>query len=114
MFNIGEDDVWWAGSDVVRNRPCFAVLDTCSQGWVVGHSYIVYAPLLTGCTSILYEGKPVGTPDPGAIFRVISQHKVKSMFTAPTALRAIKKLIRCAVCVECSLFLAERTPRGLT
>lgn len=69
-------DVFWAASDV---------------GWVVGHSYIVYAPLLQGCTTILYEGKPVGTPDAGAFWRVISQHGVKSFFTAPTAFRAIKK-----------------------
>ena len=61
------------------------------MGWVVGHSYIVYAPLLTGCTTILYEGKPVGTPDPGAFWRVIAQHDVKVLFTAPTAFRAIKK-----------------------
>ena len=59
-------------------------------GWL-GHSYIVYAPLLAGCTTILYEGKPVFTPDAGAFWRVISQHKVKSMFTAPTAFRAIKQ-----------------------
>ncbi|HEY9164485.1 MAG TPA: AMP-binding protein, partial [Magnetovibrio sp.] len=69
-------DVYWAASDV---------------GWVVGHSYIVYGPLLHGCTTILYEGKPVGTPDAGAFWRVISQHKVKVMFTAPTAFRAIKR-----------------------
>jgi propionyl-CoA synthetase len=68
--------VWWSGSDI---------------GWVVGHSYIVYAPLLHGCTSILYEGKPIGTPDAGAFWRVISQHGVVSLFTAPTAFRAIKK-----------------------
>jgi propionyl-CoA synthetase len=68
--------VYWAASDV---------------GWVVGHSYIVYGPLLHGCTTILYEGKPVGTPDAGAFWRVISQHKVKVMFTAPTAFRAIKR-----------------------
>jgi len=60
-------------------------------GWVVGHSYIVYAPLLAGCTTVLYEGKPVGTPDPGAFWRVIAQHDVKVLFTAPTAFRAIKK-----------------------
>ncbi len=76
IYGIEPGDVWWAASDV---------------GWVVGHSYIVYAPLLLGCTTILYEGKPVGTPDPGAFWRVISQHGVKSMFTAPTAMRAIKK-----------------------
>jgi propionyl-CoA synthetase len=68
--------VYWAASDI---------------GWVVGHSYIVYAPLLKGCTTILYEGKPVGTPDPGAFWRVIAQHGVNAMFTAPTAFRAIKK-----------------------
>jgi propionyl-CoA synthetase len=60
-------------------------------GWVVGHSYIVYAPLLTGCTTIVYEGKPVGTPDPGAFWRVVAEHGVKALFTAPTAFRAIKK-----------------------
>ena len=69
-------DVFWAASDV---------------GWVVGHSYIVYAPLLAGCTTILYEGKPVGTPDAGAFWRVIAEHRVKALFTAPTAFRAIKK-----------------------
>jgi propionyl-CoA synthetase len=68
--------VFWAASDV---------------GWVVGHSYIVYAPLLAGCTSVLYEGKPVGTPDAGAFWRVIAEHRVNALFTAPTALRAIKK-----------------------
>jgi len=61
------------------------------QGWVVGHSYTVYAPLALGCTTVLYEGKPVGTPDPGAYFRVIQQHGVKAMFTAPTAFRAIRR-----------------------
>ena len=76
IYNVEAGDVFWAASDV---------------GWVVGHSYIVYAPLLAGCTTILYEGKPVFTPDAGAFWRVISQHKVKSMFTAPTALRAIKQ-----------------------
>jgi propionyl-CoA synthetase len=68
--------VYWAASDI---------------GWVVGHSYIVYAPLFHGCTTILYEGKPVGTPDAGAFWRVISEHKCAAMFTAPTAFRAIKK-----------------------
>jgi len=76
IYDIDEGDVWWAASDV---------------GWVVGHSYIVYAPLLKGCTTILFEGKPVGTPDAGVFWRVISQHKVKAMFTAPTAYRAIKR-----------------------
>jgi propionyl-CoA synthetase len=75
-YGIDPGEAFWAASDV---------------GWVVGHSYIVYAPLLHGCTSILYEGKPVGTPDPGAFWRVISEHKVAAMFTAPTAFRAIKK-----------------------
>ena len=60
-------------------------------GWVVGHSYIVYAPLFHGCTTILYEGKPVGTPDAGAFWRVIAEHKAVALFTAPTAFRAIKK-----------------------
>ena len=76
IYNADPGDVYWAASDV---------------GWVVGHSYIVYAPLLHGCTTLLYEGKPVGTPDAGAFWRVISEHKVKVMFTAPTAFRAIKR-----------------------
>jgi propionyl-CoA synthetase len=76
IYDTHPGDVYWAASDV---------------GWVVGHSYIVYGPLLTGCTTILYEGKPVGTPDPGAFWRVIAEHQVKTLFTAPTAFRAIKK-----------------------
>jgi propionyl-CoA synthetase len=76
VYGISPDDVFWAASDV---------------GWVVGHSYIVYAPLIHGCTTVLYEGKPVGTPDPGAFWRVIAQHGVRALFTAPTAFRAIKK-----------------------
>ncbi|MGE5893167.1 MAG: propionyl-CoA synthetase [bacterium] len=76
IYDTKPGEVYWAASDV---------------GWVVGHSYIVYAPLLTGCTTILYEGKSVGTPNPGAFWRVISQHNVKTLFTAPTAFRAIKK-----------------------
>jgi propionyl-CoA synthetase len=76
VYGIGPGEVFWAASDV---------------GWVVGHSYIVYAPLLKGATSVMYEGKPVGTPDPSAYWRVISQHKVKALFTAPTAFRAIKR-----------------------
>jgi propionyl-CoA synthetase len=76
IYGMKPGEVFWAASDV---------------GWVVGHSYIVYAPLLAGCTTVLYEGKSVGTPDPGAFWRVIAQHKVKTMFTAPTAFRAIKK-----------------------
>ncbi len=76
IYDIKPGEVFWAASDV---------------GWVVGHSYIVYAPLLYGCTTVLYEGKPVGTPDPGAFWRVISQHGVSVLFTAPTAFRAIKK-----------------------
>ncbi len=76
VFDIGAGDVWWTASDV---------------GWVVGHSYIVYAPLLTGATTVIYEGKPVGTPDAGAFWRVIAEHGVAALFTAPTALRAIKK-----------------------
>ncbi|MDD9958836.1 MAG: propionyl-CoA synthetase [Gammaproteobacteria bacterium] len=76
IYNVEAGDVYWAASDV---------------GWVVGHSYIVYGPLLKGCTTILFEGKPVGTPDAGVFWRVIAEHKVKSLFTAPTAFRAIKK-----------------------
>jgi propionyl-CoA synthetase len=76
FYGVAPGEVYWAASDV---------------GWVVGHSYIVYAPLLHGCTTILYEGKPVGTPDAGAFWRVISEHGCVSMFTAPTAFRAIKK-----------------------
>ncbi len=76
VFGVEPGEVYWAASDV---------------GWVVGHSYIVYAPLLHGCTTVLYEGKPVGTPDPGAFWRVISQHRVSVLFTAPTAFRAIKR-----------------------
>jgi propionyl-CoA synthetase len=76
IYNVNPGDVYWAASDV---------------GWVVGHSYIVYGPLLAGCTTVMYEGKPIGTPDPGAFWRVISEYKVKVMFTAPTAFRAIKK-----------------------
>ena len=76
IYDVNPGDVYWAASDV---------------GWVVGHSYIVYAPLIRGCTTILFEGKPVRTPDPGAFWRVISEYKVKSFFTAPTAFRAIKK-----------------------
>lgn len=76
VYNINPGEVFWSASDV---------------GWVVGHSYIVYGPLLAGCTTVFYEGKPVGTPDAGAFWRVISQHGVKVLFTAPTAFRAIKK-----------------------
>jgi propionyl-CoA synthetase len=76
IYDIAQGEVFWAASDV---------------GWVVGHSYIVYAPLLVGATTVLYEGKPVGTPDPGAYWRVISHHRVKALFTAPTAIRAIRK-----------------------
>jgi propionyl-CoA synthetase len=76
VYGMGAGEVYWAASDI---------------GWVVGHSYIVYAPLLKGCTTILYEGKPVGTPDPGAFWRVCAQHGVNALFTAPTAFRAIKK-----------------------
>jgi len=76
VYGMGAGETYWAASDI---------------GWVVGHSYIVYAPLLKGCTSILYEGKPVGTPDPGAFWRLCAQHRVNALFTAPTAFRAIKK-----------------------
>jgi propionyl-CoA synthetase len=76
FYNVDPGEVYWAASDV---------------GWVVGHSYIVYAPLLHGCTTILFEGKPVGTPNAGTFWRVIEQHKVPTLFTAPTAFRAIKR-----------------------
>jgi propionyl-CoA synthetase len=76
VYGMGAGETFWAASDI---------------GWVVGHSYIVYAPLLKGCTTILYEGKPVGTPDPGAFWRLCAQHGVNALFTAPTAFRAIKK-----------------------
>jgi propionyl-CoA synthetase len=76
IYDTGPGEVFWAASDI---------------GWVVGHSYIVYAPLLAGCTTVLYEGKPVGTPDAGAFWRVVAEHGVKALFTAPTAFRAIKK-----------------------
>jgi propionyl-CoA synthetase len=76
VYAVGPGDVWWAASDV---------------GWVVGHSYIVYAPLLVGATSVLYEGKPVGTPDAGAFWRVVAEYGVSALFTAPTAIRAVKK-----------------------
>ena len=76
IYDIAPGEVYWAASDV---------------GWVVGHSYIIYAPLLHGSTSVLYEGKPVGTPDPGAFWRVIAEHAVSVMFTAPTAIRAIRQ-----------------------
>ncbi|MBD0322734.1 MAG: propionyl-CoA synthetase [Aldersonia sp.] len=77
IYDVGAGQVMWAASDV---------------GWVVGHSYIVYAPLLVGAATVLYEGKPVGTPDAGAFWRVVQQHGVTALFTAPTALRAIKKV----------------------
>src|SRR5437762_5347939 len=76
VYGMEPDEVFWAASDL---------------GWAVGHSYIVYGPLLNGNTTILYEGKPVGTPDPGAFWRVISQHEVSVLFTAPTAFRAVKR-----------------------
>ena len=76
VYDMRPGDVFWAASDI---------------GWVVGHSYIVYAPLLLGCTTLLYEGKPVGTPDAAAFWRVVSQHGVNALFTAPTALRAVKR-----------------------
>src|SRR5205085_7769519 len=76
IYGVDPGEVYWAASDL---------------GWAVGHSYIVYAPLFHGNTTVLYEGKPVGTPDPGAFWRVIQQHGVKALFTAPTAFRAIKR-----------------------
>lgn len=77
IYNVQAGDVYWAASDI---------------GWVVGHSYIIYAPLFMGCTTVMYEGKPVGTPDAGAFWRVVEQNKVKVLFTAPTAFRAIKRV----------------------
>jgi propionyl-CoA synthetase len=76
IYDVGPGEIFWAASDV---------------GWVVGHSYIVYGPLLAGATTVLYEGKPIGTPDPGAFWRVVSDYGVKALFTAPTAIRAIRK-----------------------
>ena len=76
IYNVQPGDVYWAASDI---------------GWIVGHSYIVYGPLFNGNTTVIYEGKPVGTPDPGAFWRVVEEHKVNVLFTAPTAFRAIKK-----------------------
>ena len=76
IYDMNPGDVWWSASDI---------------GWIVGHSYIVYGPLFQGCTTVVFEGKPVGTPDPGAFWRVISEYGVKTLFTAPTAFRAIKK-----------------------
>ena len=76
IYGVAPDEVFWTASDV---------------GWVVGHSYIVYGPLIHGCTSVMYEGKPVGTPDAGAFWRVIDEHDVRVFFTAPTAFRAIKR-----------------------
>src|ERR1700729_3514414 len=76
LYGLEPGDVWWTASDI---------------GWVVGHSYIVYAPLLHGCTSVLYEGKPIGTPDAGAFWRVIEEYQVVAFFTAPTAFRAVRK-----------------------
>lgn len=76
IYDVKPGEVYWAASDI---------------GWIVGHSYIIYGPLLNGCTTVLYEGKPVGTPDAGAFWRVVSEHDVACMFTAPTALRAIKQ-----------------------
>src|SRR5258706_8582819 len=76
LYGVNPGEVWWSASDI---------------GWVVGHSYIVYAPLLHGCTSILYEGKPVGTPDAGAFWRVIAEHRAVALVTAPNAFRSIKK-----------------------
>jgi propionyl-CoA synthetase len=85
IYGMKPGEVFWAASDV---------------GWVVGHSYIVYAPLAYGCTSILYEGKSVGTPDPGAFWRVIAEHGVDVLFTAPTAFRAIRREDPTGSCIQ--------------
>ena len=76
IYGLAPGETFWTASDI---------------GWVVGHSYIVYGPLIHGCTSVLYEGKPVGTPDAGAFWRVIEEYGVAAFFTAPTALRAVRK-----------------------
>ena len=76
IYGIGAGDCFWAASDV---------------GWVVGHSYICYGPLIAGATTVVFEGKPVGTPHPGVFWRIIQNHRIKSFFTAPTALRAIRR-----------------------
>ena len=102
IYNVEAGDVFWAASDV---------------GWVVGHSYIVYAPLFAGCTTVLYEGKPIGTPDAGAFWRVIEQHQVKVVFSAPTAFRAIRKTDAAGAllknydisCLQSAFLAGERT-----
>ena len=109
VYDVHPGEVFWAASDV---------------GWVVGHSYIVYAPLLAGATTVLYEGKPVGTPDAGAFWRVIEQHGVAALFTAPTAIRAIRKEDpeasaagrprRCRACARCSWPASAPTPTPTT
>ncbi|MSW11517.1 MAG: AMP-binding protein, partial [Actinobacteria bacterium] len=85
VYGMGQGDVWWAASDI---------------GWVVGHSYIVYAPLICGATTVMYEGKPVGTPDAGAFWRVIAEYRVNGLFVAPTAIRAIRKEDSAAVLLK--------------
>ena len=90
--------IWWAASDI---------------GWVVGHSYIVYAPLAAQCTTVLYEGKPVGTPNASAFFRVLAQHRVNGAFYAPTALRAIRREVRRARCFCALSAPAPRRPTPL-
>ncbi len=96
IYNIAAGDRFWAASDV---------------GWVVGHSYICYGPLIAGATTVVFEGKPVGTPHPGVFWRIIQNHRIKSFFTAPTALRAIRRedpeasgssATSCTTCRRCS------------
>ncbi len=94
IFGAGVGDAFWAASDV---------------GWVVGHSYIVYGPLIAGCTTVMYEGKPVGSPDAGAFWRVVRDHAVNVMFTAPTALRAIRKEDPSAILVDRDAMSCLRT-----
>jgi propionyl-CoA synthetase len=94
VFDVGPGQVMFSTSDV---------------GWVVGHSYIVYGPLIVGATTIVYEGKPVGTPDPGAFWRMISEHNIRTLFTAPTAFRAIKKETTAAGNIR---FTADRGKNG--
>jgi propionyl-CoA synthetase len=105
IYDVDPGEVYWAASDI---------------GWTVGHSYTVYGPLIHGCTTVLYEGKPVGTPDAGAFWRVIEQHDVCTLFTAPTAFRAIRQqdptasrsnATTCRVSARCSLRASAATPR---
>ena len=98
LYGIKPGEVYWAASDV---------------GWVVGHSYIVYAPLIFGATTLLFEGKPVGTPDAGTFWRVIEEHDVVALFTAPTAFRAIKKEDPDGACSSANIISQSSEPCSL-